>query len=281
MDEIKNNVSGQEPEKIGAAKIRSETAYPFFGLGKVLEIVRAVQRAGGNEPAPAADVLTELNVQKTDRTWAYGIPAAGLFGVIERVGRGDDAKIKLTELGLRLALPGTPEEERASKAAAVKSPDLYTRLLERFANCPMPSKEVLKRLLQRDFGIVESMAGGAADAFLDSVKVAELITPQGVLSINGQVTTDGAPPLGNLDVSPPPHRENEEVTQIVRVPREFFVYKCKIGNGRVIDLPLPPHLTKSEAERIEKFLKTAIDDDAESADTMDKTSSEAKGASKC
>src|SRR5580658_4718164 len=77
---------------------RSETQYPFFGLANAIDVVKAVQRAGGKE-APNADVMREMNVLKTtDRLWAYGIPGANYFGLIERIGRGEAGRIKLTEL---------------------------------------------------------------------------------------------------------------------------------------------------------------------------------------
>lgn len=216
----------------------------------------AVRRAGGNEAAPAADVLRELSVSKTDRTWAYGIPAAMLFGLIERVGRGDDARIKLTPLGLRIALPGTSEEEKATKVAAFKTPELYAKLLEKFAGHPVPGKEVLKNILQRDFKIVESMAGNAAEAFLDSLKAADLVTPLGTISAG-----DGPPPQDEKpELLPPPPSDAARKGQTILVPADFIVYKCKIGKGRIIEIPLPPEFTKSDVQRLHAFLLTQVDD---------------------
>jgi len=191
------------PETSGTGKVRSETTYPYFGLSKVIDIVQAVRRAGGNDAAPAADVLRELNCTKNDRIWAYGIPAGIYFGVIERIGRGDDARVKLTALGLRIALPGTDDEARATMVAVFKSPELYSKLLERFAGHPVPSKDVLRNILQRDFKIVESMAGNAADAFLDSLKVADLISPTG--TITASTDRAAAPPVDDKkDRATPP-----------------------------------------------------------------------------
>lgn len=244
--------------KVGG-KIRSETSYPYFGLSKVIEIVKAVQAVSGNAPAPAAALLAELKVTKTDRLWAYGIPAATYFGLVERIGRGDDAQVKLTELGRRIALPGPPDEEHATKASAVRMPELYLRLLEQFAGAPVPSKDALRRILQRDYGIVESMAGNAAEAFLDSLKTAELITSTGTVTGG-----NGAPAVEiKKEVKPVVDAEpaHDADFQMVKVPRDFIVYKCKIAKGVVIEIPLPKTITKAEVDRIHKFLVTQIDDD--------------------
>jgi hypothetical protein len=262
MDQVNEADVTQEPDRNGATKVRSETPYPYFGLTKVMEIVRAVQAVGGNSEAPAADVLAKLGITKTDRQWAYGVPAAMLFQVIERIGRGEEAKLRLTPLGLRLALPGTPEEERASKAAALRNPELYSKLLEQFAGHPLPEKDVLKRLLQRDHKIVESMAGGAAEAFLDSVRVAELLSSDGRLCGTSDSTSAPAKAgatRAELPVNPP--TESEDDRQIVKVPRDFIVYKCKISKSRVIEIPLPPDFTKADVARLHAFLQTQVDDD--------------------
>jgi hypothetical protein len=242
--------------KLGG-KIRSETPYPYFGLSKVIEIVKAVQRVSGNAPAPAAALLAELKIVKTDRLWAYGIPAATYFGLVERIGRGDDAQVKLTDLGRRIALPGTPDEERATKASAVRTPELYMKLLEQFAGTPVPSKDALKRILQRDYKIVESMAGGAADAFLDSLTVADVITSNGVISFDNQPRADEKAERQEETIPdmPPPGM------QILKVPSDYTIYRCKIAGGVILEIALPPKFRQVDVKKLHAFLLTQVDDD--------------------
>jgi len=254
---------GQDTESSpSGGKVRSGTQYPYYGLAKVTEIAKAVQKAMrvGGDDASTDDIQRELGITaKTDRVWAYGIPAAILFGLIKRKGRGDDARIGLTSLGSRIALPGAADEERATKAAAFKTPDLYSKLLEHFAGQTVPTKEVLRNILIRDFKIVESMATYAAEAFLDSLKTAELITSAGTVAGG-----NGAPVIEIkkefkpvVDADPAP----ESGFQWVKVPAEFIIYRCKIAKGRVIEIPLPKEITKAEVDRIHAFLVTQIDDE--------------------
>jgi len=254
-----NAATEQNPAaKADQGKARSETSYPYFGLSRSIEIIQAVRRAGGNE-APNVDVMREMGVAKVaDRSWAYGIPAAIHFGLIERVARGDEGKIKITDLGMRIALPGTSEEGRLARVAAFKKPDLYSKLLEKFMGHPVPTKEGLKNILYRDHKIVESMAPIAADAFLDSLKVAGLISGN-----NAIFGGDGAPieakpedKIGSL----PNGGETYPATQTITVPADFIIYRCKIGKGRVIEIPLPPEFTTAEVERVHAFLKTQVDE---------------------
>ena len=213
-----------ESKNESAAPGKSETPYPYFGLAHAIAIVEAVRRAGGKD-ALSADVMREMSIAlKTDRKWSYGVPTAALFGLIERVGRGDSGRIKITELGLRVVLPGTPEEAAAAKISAFKQPDLYVKLLERFAGFPIPSKEGLRNLLHREYGIVESMALGAADAFIESLATAGLITTNNLIAANGAATgaddklkpkessgEDGAPRPGTKTIHVPQHFRHLQV----------------------------------------------------------------------
>ena len=56
--------------------------------------------------------------------------------------------------------------------------------------------------------------------------------------------------------SPPPPRPRPTID----VQEDFVVYRCKIGNGKVIELPLPMKLTKLDATKIYRFLETQVDD---------------------
>lgn len=244
----------------GGGKVRSETAYPYYGLSKSIELVQAVRRAGGND-ASSASVMSELGVSKvTDRLWAYGIPAATQFGLVERIGRGNEGRIKITDLALRIVLPGPGDEARLAKIAAFKKPELYAKLLEKFAGHPIPPKENLKNILYREFGIVESMAPNAADAFLESLRAAELVTANGVIMTGDGASTD----TGGAAAKHAPAEAvgTQGSAKTIQVPADFVIYKCKIGGGRVIDIPLPPKFTRADVKRLHAFLETQVDDDS-------------------
>jgi hypothetical protein len=236
---------------------RSGIEYPSYGLSLGIDVIEAVRRAGGSE-APSADVMKEMGIEKiTDRKWAYGIPAAKQFGLVERIGRGDTGRIKLTDLGQRVALPG-PGEEKLSKVTALRTPPLYAKLLERYAGHPVPPKEGLKNILHREYGIVESMAPGAAEAFIESLQTAGVVNEQNLIMVDGAESPDKPVtlPQANDEQSHVPAGQ-----KAVYVPNDFVVYRCKISGGHVIEIPLPKTFTQRDADRMYAFLKTQIDDD--------------------
>jgi ribosomal protein L12E/L44/L45/RPP1/RPP2 len=253
------DADASKPATNGAAKARSETTYPYYGLPAAIAVVQAVRRAGGND-APSPEVMREMGVKKvTDRQWAYGIPAATQFGLIERVGRGDEGRIKLTELANRIVLPTNNDEARAAKVAAFKTPELYATLLEKFAGHPQPTKDGLKNLLHRDYGIVESMAPNAAEAFLESLKEADLVNSSNIVVGTASAPAASAPPKHDDGKADEEH--NDRKTKTITVPADFIVYRCKITNGRVIEIPLPATFSMTDVTRLYNFLKTQIDED--------------------
>ena len=264
IESQENDITVESDEKSetdganGAKKERSGTAYPYFGLSKAIEIVEAVRKAGGNE-ASSADIRQVLGgIKTTDRMWAYGIPAAVQFGLVERVGRGEEGRIKLTDLAIRLALPGSELEQKAAKVAAFKQPEVYAKLLTKFSGHPVPTKDGLKNIMVREFKILESMAPIAAEAFLDSLNAAELVTTGNTIAVSGEST----------DALEKPRAVSTTASQIavtdgktITVPADFIVYQCKISKGRFLEIPLPREFTKAEVERLHAFLLTQVDDE--------------------
>jgi hypothetical protein len=259
-EETENEPDSERP---GGGKQRSGTAYPYYGLASSIAIVESVRRSGGSE-APSSAVMAQMGVPKvTDRKWAYGIPAAIQFGLIERVGRGDEGRIKLTELATRIVLPTTPEEGMVARVAAFRTPPLYAKLLERFAGHPAPQKEGLRNLLFREFGIVESMASYAAEAFLDSLKDAGLINANNSISVSGGGSAANGSHAEGPKMEKPSVEHPPPGMQTLKVPADFVIYKCKISGGRIIEVPLPPEFTKVDATKLHAFLLTQIDDPIE------------------
>jgi len=103
--------------------------------------------------------------------------------------------------------------------AVFRAPELYTRLLEQFAGVPAPGKDVLKRLLQRDYGIVESMAGNAADAFIESLNAAGLVNSAGI--IDAGPTPAAADGKASTGATAPAAAEPKPGMQAIEVPADL------------------------------------------------------------
>lgn len=146
--------------------------------------------------------------------------------------------------------------------AAFMTPPLYSKLLERFAGHPVPQKEGLRNLLHREFGIVESMAPNAAEAFLESLKEAALVNANNAITVGGGATPAAVHSNGAAEkaAEKPDAGTPHPGTQTIRVPADFVIYKCKISGGRIIEIPLPPKFATADVNRLHAFLLTQIDD---------------------
>jgi hypothetical protein len=263
VDVEASGTNSERPE--GGGKARSETPYPYYGLSHAMEMVQAIRKTGGKD-ASLDTVMKEMGIAKsTDRRWAYGVPSAVLYGLVERVGRGETGRLKVTDLALRLTNPVSPEAGRSARIAALKTPDLYAKLLEKFAGAPQPTREGLKNLLFTDYGIVESMAMMAADAFLDAIKTAEVLTPSGEIALDLGTTT--SPKEKPSDGAPAAKLPVASGKKTLEVDDDFVIYKAKISGGRVIDVPLPKALKKADVDKLYAFLQTQVDDDEEGGGT--------------
>jgi hypothetical protein len=221
-----------------------------------------------------SEVLKVLGLTSASaRSWTYRLSTAREFGLVEKGGRGDDAKIQVTDLFMAYAHPTSDAEKRATLMQIVLKPTLYGKLLARYKGAPKPDVTGLANLLWREHGLLQTVKEQAAEAFLSSIEFAGLVT-NGIVNINATTPTGAA--LGNADSPAPPSiplasdeaKPSVETKppvspgmQLVEVPADFIVYPCKIGKGRVIKIPLPAEFTKSEVERLYAFLLTQIDDE--------------------
>lgn len=264
MGEHKTEATGQPAPKTdnGAQRgPRSENPTPQASLTKVIEFVKIVRKAAGNADAPAADVMKEMGITvKTTRAWSFTVPAASQFGLIERIGRGEDAKFRITELAKRIVQPVSADEERAAKMAALRTPLVYQKLLEKYAGCEVPSKDGLVNHLCREFGILESTAPNTADCFLESLGEAQVITTANQIVLSDQ--TPASPPKPAPSMQPPAASAATQGMKPIEVPADFVPHHFTLRRGMVVVIPLPPDLTGNEVKRLSRWLETLPFDDA-------------------
>jgi hypothetical protein len=265
--EIKANGDGG-PNGHTKPVARSEEAYPYHSLQEALRVPEAVQKAGGNV-ASVSEVMKVMGLTSmAARSWTYRLSTARVFGLVDKGGRGDDAKIQVTDLFVAYANPTSDAERRATLMQIVLKPALYGKLLARYKGAPKPDVIGLANLLWRDHGILPTVKEQAAEAFLASIEFAGLVT-NGLVSMTASASAPVSIPLigsgasaEDKDAKPPAEMPPvKSGMQNVEVPADFIVYPCKIGKGRIIKIPLPPEFTRSEVERLYAFLLTQIDDD--------------------
>jgi hypothetical protein len=249
--------------------LRSSVPYAGFPLPEGLRVAEAIQKAGGRE-ATEPEVMAVMGLSSIQsHAWSYRISTAKEFGLIERVGRSDEAKLRVTDLFMMYAHPGSESEKHAALMQIVLKPTVYGPLLARYRGAPKPDVTGLSNVLMREHGIKETMRKKAAEAFLGTIEFAGLIVNgvvQGISNgVNGASAAPGReelPPPSIDEVKPPVETPRAAPgMQNVEVPDTFVVYTCKFGKGRFIKVPLPRDFTAADVDRLYAFLKTQVDDD--------------------
>ncbi len=179
------------PATVGAEPTRS--AYPYYSLPEVIEFAKVVREIGGKE-ASEKQILKKLKIgNRVTRSWSYRLSSAREFGLLERKGRKEEAKLVVTALCVRL-LTSSDERLEGARMNAFSRPPLYGKLTERYMGVSAPAVEDLAGVLVRDFGLLDSVAEHAAQAFLDSARFVGVITKDGRIdSVNRLGDSSQAP----------------------------------------------------------------------------------------
>jgi hypothetical protein len=154
-------------------------AYPSISLAKAVERLQTVIDAGVARNAYPPETFYKL--------WEIGAQSSGAratmaalnhFGLVDYDGRGDVRKVKVSDLGVKIALdkvPGSPERVQALQLAAL-TPAIHSDLYQRYQNM-LPADVVLATYLTRDRGYNLSTVESLIDEYKDTLAFAGLDKP--------------------------------------------------------------------------------------------------------
>lgn len=240
-----------EAEGVDGRRDRSGTKYPYFGLEDAVRFAQTVQSIGGTDALEEA-VQKELNVSSSTKSWIYRLSSAREFGLVERRGQKNEARLVLTDLGRKVLLPADEKEEIRALQAAFQAPVLYVKLMEHYAGSLLPQAHHLSNLLVREHRILASVSDNAASAFLESAQHARMVDARGVLTAGGVAS----PTQSEVPATPAPAATAPPRVDIVEVPEGCTRHVFQLRKGKQVVLPLPDDLTDRDVERLYRWLKT-------------------------
>lgn len=97
----------------------------------------------------------------------------------------DGDQIKLSPLGQRLINQSDLAQQTDARREAMRNLKAYKDLVDTYAGTPAPDKSALGTRLQFDYGKSPANAEVAAQAFLDSLEYARMLTSGGVVTVDG------------------------------------------------------------------------------------------------
>lgn len=171
-------------------------AYPAINLQEALERASKFKDANATRLTLGMDAAYRVLGFKGPSGASRQIVASlNYYGLLDYIGKGNDRKVKLSDLALRIMLdklPDSPERSRALREAALK-PAIHARLAEEL-KLPPPSDVVLERFLVLDCEYSEAAAITIIGVYKDSLEFAGLNKPDRSDEQEGTV----------VDLTPPP-----------------------------------------------------------------------------
>lgn len=188
----------EKPSQNGSTKISQgrSPAYPYIPLGKAVERLQIIVDAGVGRNAYPPETFYKL--------WDLGAASSGArstmaalnhFGLVEYDGRGEGRKVKVSDLGLKIALdkvPGSVERAQALQLAAL-TPPIHSDLYQRYQHM-LPADVVLATYLSRDRGYNVSTVDDVIGEYKDTLAFAGLDKPDGKTESPTALQPDPPPP---------------------------------------------------------------------------------------
>jgi hypothetical protein len=115
--------------------------------------------------------------------WAARIATLRGFRLIRFAGKN----IGLSELGMQLVNTSDPAGQIKARRSAVMNLKAYRDLVEAFDGTPLIEKSALAAKLQFEYGKTSDFAQHAAQAFIDSLKFAEMLDQDNIVRSQGIV----------------------------------------------------------------------------------------------
>jgi hypothetical protein len=177
MSEGPNKPEEKKPE-IKVPQGRSP-AYPYLPLAAAVELAAKLHAAGAKRTALPPETLYQIWKMGSQSSGArQSLAALNHFGLVDYIGRGDDRKVKLSDLALKIVLdkqPESPERDVAIREAALKPP-IHAELYERYQSF-LPSDVVLETFLTRDMGYNPQGAKSLIGEYRATLEFAKLDKP--------------------------------------------------------------------------------------------------------
>jgi hypothetical protein len=173
--------------------------------------------------------------------------SAQLYGLLEiKHGTG----YKLTPQFLKIFKPENPEEKREGIIESLRTPEIYSKLIEDLNGHPLPSEQGLASRFIRNFNIKDYAASKAAGIFLANLKENGLVGPDNILKLFSDVQ--------NLKVNPPitePLKNSNNVEEKIKSEPGYIEIPVPLNGGKRAYIRIPEDYKTEDCERIAKFVE--------------------------
>jgi hypothetical protein len=154
----------QVETKKRAERVVSTVEFPYIDLDAGIELVQGVHAVGGHS-CDSDQLAAHLNMEAKGGAFRIKITGAQMFGLITYARGG---RTELTDLGKRVL---NAPNDKAVRANAFLSVELYRRVYDQYKGSPLPPAVALERAM-KEIGVSENVADKARQVLMRSAKQA-------------------------------------------------------------------------------------------------------------
>ena len=145
--EENNTQTSQKSEQI----IKKRGLFPRRSLEDVLQVSKAIQDT--NAGRPMNRVLLAQAVGRTPSSSEYKMLLSASYQYGLTLGTEKSSEVSLTNRGIAITKPTTSQERLEAIRASILTPPVFKSVFEHYKNAKLPSGELFKNALERNFGI--------------------------------------------------------------------------------------------------------------------------------
>jgi hypothetical protein len=124
--------------------------FPRYPLEEAVRIAQRINESSGNAAIP--EFVAEIyGLRPTSSIFQNLLNTAVQYGIVAPAKHSE--KISLTEIGLNIVAPTSPEQRQSALWKAFTAVELFRKVTELYAGKPLPEQEFFKNILVRDFKI--------------------------------------------------------------------------------------------------------------------------------
>lgn len=214
-------------------------AYPAMPLGQAVDALRSVEGALSGGTCDR-DALASALGYRAAGVGARKVAALGHFNLVERVG----GLYQMSRLGRRIVSPISDRDRQAALVEAFMATVVFREVYEAYRRIRKFPRD-LAAVLERDHGIVKSVAGEVAQVILESGVYA------GILDVRGYyVGTDDVDASNDSGIPSP---ANSGAAQGAAVSTGEQRFELNVSGGRAV-LVVPSHVTAGDLDKLRRII---------------------------
>lgn len=164
----------------GGKRRRIVKPYPAYTLEDALDVAQAIQNANAGLPFARALLAGALGTTPKSSAFTQRLNASAAYGLTQ--GGYNDADISLTPLGEALAA-GEDDRRRHALVEAAMTPPVFGGFYDMLDGKRLPESEYAQNLLQRELGVIDTLADECLSILIANGEYAGIISEQDGVSV--------------------------------------------------------------------------------------------------